>query len=99
MPRNMDFEPSLQTILVVFNFLNVFRADSLSLHAIQKIEFSINLICGTQPISNPTYQTKRIKLVELVHQITALWQKKFIRPNHSPWGALVLFLRKKDGTL
>jgi hypothetical protein len=62
------------------------------------IEFIIDLLPGTPPISKRPYTMPINELVELKKQITEFQSKGFIRPSSSPWGAPVLFVEKKDGT-
>jgi hypothetical protein len=62
------------------------------------IEFLIELLPGTPPISKRLYRMQANELVELKKQIAELQAKGFIRSSSSPWGALVLFVEKKDGT-
>jgi hypothetical protein len=62
------------------------------------IEFLIELLPGTAPISKRSYRTPVNEFVELKKQIAELQVKGFIRPSSSPWGTLVLFVEKKDGT-
>jgi hypothetical protein len=62
------------------------------------IEFLIELLLGTPPISKRPYRMPINELVELKKQIAELQAKGFIRPSLSPWGAPVLFVEKKDGT-
>jgi hypothetical protein len=62
------------------------------------IEFLIELLPGTSPISKRPYRMPVNELVELKEQIAELQAKGFIRPSSSPWGAHVLFAEKKDGT-
>jgi hypothetical protein len=62
------------------------------------IEFLIELLPGTPPISKRSYRMTVNELVELKKQIAELQAKGFIRPGSSPWGAPVLFAEKKDGT-
>jgi hypothetical protein len=62
------------------------------------IEFYIELLPGTPPISKRPHRMPINELVELKKQIAELRAKGFIRPSSSPWGALVLFVEKKDGT-
>ena len=62
------------------------------------IEFSIDLLPGTSPISKRPYRMDVKDLVELKKQIEELESKGYIRPSSSPWGAPVLFVDKKDGT-
>ena len=65
----------------------------------REIEFCIDLIPDTQPISIPSYHMAPIELKELKEQLQDLLDKGFIRPTTSSWGALVLFAKKKDGSL
>jgi hypothetical protein len=62
------------------------------------IEFIIDLLPGTPPISKRPYTMPINELVELKKQITEFQSKGFIHPSSSPWGAPVLFVEKKDGT-
>jgi hypothetical protein len=62
------------------------------------IEFSIELLPGTAPISKRAYRMDVKDLIELKKQIEELQEKGFIRPSLSPWGAPVLFVNKKDGS-
>ena len=57
------------------------------------------MLPGTQPISIPPYRMAPAELKELKDQLKDLLDKGFIRPSASPWGAPVLFVRKKDGSL
>ena len=63
------------------------------------MEFTIDLIQRTKPISIPPYRMAPVELRELKAQLEELLSKGFIRPSISPWGALVLFVKKKDGSL
>ncbi|KAL5545187.1 hypothetical protein UlMin_008971 [Ulmus minor] len=65
----------------------------------REIQFEIELLPGTAPISKAPYRMAPAELKELQAQLQDLLDKKFIRPSHSPWGAPVLFVKKKDGTL
>ena len=62
------------------------------------MEFTIDLIPGTEPISIPPYRMAPAKLRELKAQLEELLSKGFIRLSISPWGALVLFVKNKDGS-
>jgi hypothetical protein len=64
----------------------------------RKVEFAIELIPGTAPISERAYRVAGPELVELKKQIDELSEKGYIRPSTSPWAASVLFVEKKDGT-
>ena len=61
--------------------------------------FEIELIPGTAPISKTSYRMAPAELKELQSQLQELLDKKFKRPSHSPWGAPILFVKKKDGTM
>ena len=63
------------------------------------MEFTIDLIPRTEPISIPPYRMAPAELRELKAQLEELLSKGFIRLSISPWGAPVLFVKKKDGSL
>ena len=63
------------------------------------MEFTINLIPETEPISIPPYRMAPIELRELKAQLEEFLSKGFIRPSIFAWGAPVLFVKKKDGSL
>ncbi|KAF3657764.1 Protein transport protein-like [Capsicum annuum] len=65
----------------------------------REIEFGIDLLPNTQPISIPPYCMAPVELKVLKEQLKDLLDKGFIRPSVSPWGAPVLFVRKKNGSL
>ena len=86
-------------IPVVREFLNVFLDDISGLPPDRELEFTIDLIPGTEPISIPPYRMAPVELRELKAQLEELLSKGFIRPSISPWGAPVLFVKKKYGSL
>ncbi|WMV08531.1 hypothetical protein MTR67_001916 [Solanum verrucosum] len=90
---------SLEKIPVVNEFSDVFPEDLPELPLIREIDFGINLAPDTLPISIPPYRMAPAKLKELKQQLQDLLDKSFIRPSISPWGAPVLFVKKKDGSL
>jgi hypothetical protein len=65
----------------------------------REIEFTIDLITGTQPIHKALYCMAPDELKELKEQLQELLDRGFIRPSVSPWGAPVLYVKKKDGTM
>ena len=69
----------------------------LPLH--RKSEFTIDFVPRTEPISIPPYQMALVKLKELKVQLQELIDKGFICPSSAPWGAPILFIKKKDGPL
>ena len=86
-------------IPVVREFPDVFPDDIPGLPPDREVEFTIDLIPGTEPISIPPYRMAPVELRELKAQLEELLSKRFIRPSISPWGAPVLFVKKKDGSL
>ena len=63
------------------------------------INFTIELVPGAAPISKTPYRMITPKILELKMKLQELLEKKYINPSVSPWGAPVLFVKKKDGTL
>ncbi|KAI5335259.1 hypothetical protein L3X38_025392 [Prunus dulcis] len=94
-----DHGLKLEDIPVVQEFPDVFPEDLLGLPPHWEIEFTIELIPGTNPISQAPYRMAPAELKELKIQLQELVDKGFIRPSFSPWGAPVLFVKKKDGTM
>ena len=86
-------------IPVVREFPDVFPDDIEGLPPDKEVEFTIDLIPGTEPISIPPYKMAPAELRELKDQLEELLSKGFIWPSISPWGAPVLFMKKKDGSL
>jgi len=91
--------PQLDQVPIVKEFIDVFSNDLPGLPPYKEIEFCIDLVPGTEPISMAPYRMAPAELRELKEQLQDLLDKKFIRPSVSPWGALVLFFKKKDGSL
>ncbi|XP_070004111.1 uncharacterized protein [Nicotiana sylvestris] len=91
--------PTLRSVPIVNEFLEVFPEDLPRIPPDREIDFGIDLLPDTKPISIPPYRMAPAELKELKVQLKDLLDKGFIRPRVSPWGALVLFVRKKDGSL
>jgi hypothetical protein len=89
---------SLAEIRVVQEYPDVFLEELLGMLPDHDIEFIIELLPGTPPISKRPYRMPVNELAELKKQIAELQSKGFIRPGSSPWGAPVLFVEKEDGT-
>ena len=89
----------LEDIPIVKEFLDVFSDDISGLPPDREIEFIIELIPGTELISIPPYRMVPVELKELKAQLEEFLSKGFIRPSTSPWGAPVLFVKRKDGSL
>ncbi|WRX26222.1 Reverse transcriptase domain - like 10 [Theobroma cacao] len=92
-------EPKLEDVSIVNEFSDVFPNELPRLPPNRELEFSIDLLSGTTPISIPLYRMALAELKELKVQLQDFVDKGFICPSISPWGALVLFVKKKDGTL
>lgn len=88
----------LEDIKVVSEYPDVFPEDLPGMPPDRDIEFSIDLLPGTAPISKRPYRMDVKDLSELKKQIEELLKKGFIRPSSSPWGAPVIFVDKKDGS-
>ncbi|GJW13628.1 putative reverse transcriptase domain-containing protein [Tanacetum coccineum] len=87
-----------EEIVVVRDFLKVFLNDLSGLPSVREIEFRIELIPGATPVAKSPYRLAPSELEELSGQLKELQDKGFVRPSSSPWGALVLFVKKKDGS-
>ncbi|GKB62249.1 putative reverse transcriptase domain-containing protein [Tanacetum coccineum] len=87
-----------EEIVVVRDFPEVFPDDLSGLPPIREIEFRIELIPGATPIAKSPNRLAPSELEELSGQLKELQDKGFIRPSLSPWGASVLFVKKKDGS-
>ncbi|GKE51607.1 hypothetical protein Tco_1486763, partial [Tanacetum coccineum] len=92
-------EKKLDDIRVVRDFPEVFPDDLLGLPHVREVEFRIDLIPGASPVVRSPYRLTPSEMLELSNQLKELQEKGFIRPSHSPWGALVLFVKKKDGSM
>ena len=84
---------------VVCKFPDVFPEELPGLPPDREIEFEIELLPGTTPISKAPYRMAPAELKELKQWWQELLDKKFIRPSYSPWGASILFVKKKDGSM
>ena len=89
----------VQDILVVCEYLNVFLKDLPGMLPHWEVEFLIELVPGSGPISKAPYRMAPTELRELKNQLQELLDKAFIRPSVSTCGVPVLFVKKKDGSL
>jgi hypothetical protein len=85
-------------IRVVRDFLDVFPEELPGMPPDREVEFVIDLLPGTAPISKRPYKMVVEELKELKKQLTELQEAGYIRLSSSPWGAPVLFVQKKDGS-
>ncbi|KAL4023067.1 hypothetical protein IC575_016815 [Cucumis melo] len=94
-----EVDVSLSSELVVRDYPDVFPEELSGLPPHREIEFAIELEPGTVPISRAPYRMAPTELKELKVQLQELFDKGFIWPSVSPWGAPVLFVKKKDGSM
>jgi hypothetical protein len=83
---------------VVREFPNVFLEELPRMPPDREVEFVIDLLPRTAPISKRPYRMSVEELKELKKQLTELQESRYIRPSSSPWGAPVMFVQKKDGS-
>ncbi|GJW58720.1 putative reverse transcriptase domain-containing protein [Tanacetum coccineum] len=91
-------EKRLEDIPVVKEFPDVFPEDLPGIPPVRQVEFQIDLIPGAAPIARTPYRLAPSEMQELSNQLQELTDRGFIRPSTSPWGAPVLFVKKKDGS-
>ncbi|KAD6796106.1 hypothetical protein E3N88_07002 [Mikania micrantha] len=89
----------LEDVPMVCNFPDVFPEDLPGIPPDREIEFQIDVVPGAQPITKAPYRLAPTEMKELMTQLQDLLDKGFIRPSVSPWGAPVLFVKKKDGSM
>ena len=87
--------PSVSDIPTISDFPDMFLEELPH----REIEFAIDVVPGATPASITPYRMAPLELKELKLQLQELLEKGFIRPSVSPWGAPVIFVKKKDGTL
>ncbi|CAI8616278.1 unnamed protein product [Vicia faba] len=96
---SMESQAVIANFPVVCNFLEVFSDEIPSAPPEREVEFSMDLVHGTSPISMAPYRMFASELAELKSQLEDLLEKNFVRPSVSPWGAHVLLVKKKDGSM
>ena len=90
---------NFKNIPMIREFPNVFPEELLGVPPEREVDLSIEVVQGTTPISRAPYRMAPTELKELKTQLQELLDKGFIQPSVSPWGAPVLFVKKKDGNL
>ncbi|GJT72605.1 putative reverse transcriptase domain-containing protein [Tanacetum coccineum] len=88
----------LEDIPIVRDFPEVFPEDLSGIPPTRQMEFQIDLILDVEPVARAPYRLAPSEMKELSDQLQELSDKGFIRPSSSPWGALVLFVKKNDGS-
>ncbi|GJX45406.1 putative reverse transcriptase domain-containing protein, partial [Tanacetum coccineum] len=88
----------LEDVTIIQDFPEVFPQDLSGLPTTRQVEFQIDLVLGAAPVAREPYRLAPAKMKELSEQLQELSDKGFIRPSSLPWGAPVLFVKKKDGS-
>ncbi|GJX76357.1 putative reverse transcriptase domain-containing protein [Tanacetum coccineum] len=88
----------LEDVPIIRDFPDVFPEDLPGLPPTRQVEFQIDLIPGIAPVARAPYRLTPSEMKEFSKQLKELFDKGFIRPSSSPWGAPVLFVKKKDGS-
>ena len=94
-----EVRPDLDLPRVVYEYEDVFPDELPGLPPQREVDFCIELHPGTSPISMTPHRMAPVEFQKLKVQMQELLDKEFIRPSTSPWGALVLFAKKKDKIL
>ena len=89
----------IHEVPTVCDFDDVFPEDLPGMPPDRDIEFVIDLVPGTTPISKSPYRMPADELVEMKKRIGELLEKGFVRPSSSPWGCPAIFVTKKDKSL
>ena len=94
-----DETPRLEDYQVLQEFKDVFLYEIPGLPPKRDIDFTIELVPGAALVSKTPYRMSTLEMLELKMRLQELLENKYIQPSVSPWGAPVLFVKKKDGTL
>ncbi|GJS59388.1 putative reverse transcriptase domain-containing protein [Tanacetum coccineum] len=89
-------EKRLEDVPIVRDFPEVLPEELPGLPPTRQVEFQIDLMPGAAPVARAPYRLAPFEMKELSEQLQELCDKGFIRPSSSPWGAPVLFVKKKD---
>nr|GFB58263.1 putative reverse transcriptase domain-containing protein [Tanacetum cinerariifolium] len=91
-------EKQIEDVPVIRDFPEVFLDDFSGLPPPRQVEFRIDLVPGTAPVARAPYRLAPSEMKKLEKPLQELSEKGFIHPSSSPWGASVLFVKKKDGS-
>ncbi|KAI3758768.1 hypothetical protein L6452_06340 [Arctium lappa] len=89
----------LEEVEVVNEFPDVFPDNLPGLPPDRQVEFKIYLALGAAQLARAPYRLAPSEMKDMMRQLQDLLEKGFVRPSSSPWGASVLFVKKKDGTM
>jgi hypothetical protein len=93
-----DRVPSVEDYATLKEYEDVFK--EISIFPMKKdIDFFINLVSRATPVSKTLYRMSTLELKKLQMKLEEIMKKGYIHPSVSPWGATVLFMKKKNGTL
>ncbi|GJV90240.1 putative reverse transcriptase domain-containing protein [Tanacetum coccineum] len=92
--ENTSKEKQMENVPVIHDFLE----ELPGLPPPRQVEFRIDLVPGAAPVARASYRLASSKMRDLSVQLQELLEKGFIRSSLAPWGAPVLFLKKKDGS-
>nr|GEU34547.1 putative reverse transcriptase domain-containing protein [Tanacetum cinerariifolium] len=90
-------ETCLEDVPIIRDFLEVFPDELPGLLPHRQVEFRIKLVPGAAPVTHAPYHLASSEMKVLSDQLKELSEKEFIRSSSSPWGAPVLFVKRKDG--
>ncbi|GJX65787.1 putative reverse transcriptase domain-containing protein [Tanacetum coccineum] len=96
MTKDKSKKKRLEDVTIVQDFPKVFPEDLPGIPPTRQVEFQIDLIPGVAHVARAPYRLAPSEMKELSDQLKELSDKGFIRPSSSPWGAPVLFVKKKD---
>nr|GFB51663.1 putative reverse transcriptase domain-containing protein [Tanacetum cinerariifolium] len=97
--KDKSEEKRLEDVPTVRDFPKVFPEDLPGLPPIRQVKFQIDLVPGVAPVARAQYRLAPSEMQEMSTQFQEILDKGFIRPSSSHWGAPVLFVKKKDGSL
>ncbi|KAI3758431.1 hypothetical protein L6452_05993 [Arctium lappa] len=89
----------MEEVRVVSEYPEVFPEDLTDLPPDRQVTFQVDLVPGAAPVARASYRLTPTKMKEMMSQLPELLDKGFITPSTSPWGAPVLFVKKKDRSL
>nr|GEW62764.1 putative reverse transcriptase domain-containing protein [Tanacetum cinerariifolium] len=98
MKKKKSDEKRIKVIPVVREFPDIFLEDLPGLSPIHQVEFQIDLIPEAAPVARAPYRLAPSEMQELSNKLQELIDQGFIRPSTSPWGSIVYFVKKKDGS-
>nr|GEW54914.1 putative reverse transcriptase domain-containing protein [Tanacetum cinerariifolium] len=96
--EDKSMEKQLEYVPIVQDFPEVFLEDLSGIPPTRQVEFQIDLVPSAAPVARAPYRLAPSEMKELSDQLKERADKGFIRPSSSPWGAPVLFVKKKDGS-